>query len=143
MGRRILTATNKAAQVVNDAIYNALPPVDERGHEQVGIGADGQPEWSRHRSEVVSISRDTSPEYGEMAPEEMLHTLTPSGLPPHVLRLRVGHPVMLLRNMDVANGRTNGKVFTVVKVRDKAIALLPEGAPPNWWVGSYDRMVQC
>ena len=45
-------------------------------------------------------------------------------LPPHVLRLRVGHPVMLLRTMDVTNGRTNHNAFTVVKVDDKAIALL-------------------
>ena len=32
-------------------------------------------------------------------------------------------------------GRTNGTVFTVVAVRDRAIALLPEGAPPDseWW----------
>ena len=120
---------------MNDAIYKALPQVDERGHEQVGVGAGGQPGWSEDRRGVVSISKDMSPEFGEMAPDEFLHTLAPSGLPPHVLRLRVGHPVMLLRNMDVPNGRTNGKVFTVVHVRDKAIALLPEGASPGtkWW----------
>ena len=40
------------------------------------------------------------------------------------------------QELPVANRRTNGKVFTVVKVGDKAIALLPEGAPPHakeWW----------
>jgi ATP-dependent exoDNAse (exonuclease V) alpha subunit len=40
--------------------------------------------------------------------EEFLNTLTPNGLPPHVLKLKIGCPVILLRNIDPANGLCNG-----------------------------------
>ena len=33
-------------------------------------------------------------------PKEFLNTLTPNGLPPHVLKLKIGCPVILLRNID-------------------------------------------
>ena len=41
-------------------------------------------------------------------PEEFLNTLTPNGLPPHVLKLKIGCPVILLRNIDPTNGLCNG-----------------------------------
>ncbi|XP_066311551.1 uncharacterized protein [Miscanthus floridulus] len=41
-------------------------------------------------------------------PEEFLNTLTPNGLPPHVLKLKIGCPVILLRNIDPTNELYNG-----------------------------------
>jgi ATP-dependent DNA helicase PIF1 len=41
-------------------------------------------------------------------PEEFLNTLTPNGLPPHVLKLKIGCLVILLRNIDPANRLCNG-----------------------------------
>jgi hypothetical protein len=41
-------------------------------------------------------------------PQEFLNTLTPNGIPPHVLKLKIGCPVILLRNLDPANGLCNG-----------------------------------
>ncbi|AQK99913.1 hypothetical protein ZEAMMB73_Zm00001d012588 [Zea mays] len=46
-------------------------------------------------------------------PSEFLNTLTPNGLPPHVLKLKIGCPVMLLRNIDPANGLCNGTRLVV------------------------------
>jgi ATP-dependent DNA helicase PIF1 len=41
-------------------------------------------------------------------PSEFLNNLNPSGLPPHVLKLKIGCPVILLRNIDPAGGLCNG-----------------------------------
>jgi len=46
-------------------------------------------------------------------PFEFLNTLTPSGLPPHVLKLKIGCPIILLRNIDPANGLCNGTRLVV------------------------------
>jgi ATP-dependent DNA helicase PIF1 len=46
-------------------------------------------------------------------PSEFLNTLTPSGLPPHVLKLKIGCPIILLRNIDPANGLCNGTRLVV------------------------------
>ncbi|KAL5647573.1 hypothetical protein ACJX0J_041928, partial [Zea mays] len=46
-------------------------------------------------------------------PPEFLNTLTPNGLPPHVLKLKIGCPVILLRNIDPVNGLCNGTRLVV------------------------------
>ncbi|ONM00094.1 hypothetical protein ZEAMMB73_Zm00001d030055 [Zea mays] len=46
-------------------------------------------------------------------PPEFLNTLMPNGLPPHVLKLKIGCPVILLRNIDPANGFCNGTRLVV------------------------------
>jgi ATP-dependent DNA helicase PIF1 len=51
-----------------------------------------------------SAEDDTNNNY----PIEFLNTLNPGGLPPHLLKLKVGCPIILLRNIDPANGLCNG-----------------------------------
>nr|XP_040258797.1 uncharacterized protein LOC109744995 [Aegilops tauschii subsp. strangulata] len=50
--------------------------------------------------------------YGYYAPE-FLNGLTPNGLPPHALKLKLNCPVILLRNIDPANGLCNGTRLVV------------------------------
>jgi ATP-dependent exoDNAse (exonuclease V) alpha subunit len=62
-----------------------------------------------HRNEMVYHSFDYAvDDPHNYYPEEFLNTLTPNGLPPHVLKLKIGCPVILLRNIDPANGLCNG-----------------------------------
>jgi len=42
-----------------------------------------------------------------------LNSLTPNGLPPHALKLKINCPVILLRNIDPANGLCNGTRLVV------------------------------
>jgi hypothetical protein len=41
-------------------------------------------------------------------PIEFLNSITPSGMPPHELELKVGAPVMILRNLNASKGQCNG-----------------------------------
>ncbi|XP_051206115.1 uncharacterized protein [Lolium perenne] len=55
-------------------------------------------------------------------PQEFLNDLTPNGLPPHALKLKINCPVILLRNIDPANGLCNGTRLVVRGFQSNAIA---------------------
>ncbi|XP_020972971.1 ATP-dependent DNA helicase PIF1-like [Arachis ipaensis] len=52
---------------------------------------------------------------------ELLNSINCSGLPPHKLILKVGVPVMLLRNIDQSSGLCNGTRLQVRKLRNHVI----------------------
>ena len=54
-------------------------------------------------------------------PSEFLNSLAPNGLPLHVLKLKVNCPVILLRNIDPANGLCNGTRLVVRGFQRNAI----------------------
>ncbi|GJT69723.1 DNA helicase [Tanacetum coccineum] len=54
-------------------------------------------------------------------PKEYLNTLTFAGLPPHRLELKIGTPVMLLRNINIAGGLCNGTRLIVTQLLPKVI----------------------
>jgi ATP-dependent exoDNAse (exonuclease V) alpha subunit len=54
-------------------------------------------------------------------PPEFLNDLTPNGLPPHALKLKINCPVILLRNIDPANGLCNGTRLVVRGFQRNAI----------------------
>ena len=49
---------------------------------------------------------------------EYLNTLTPSGMPPHVLELKKGSIIMLLRNINMKIGLCNGTRMIVHQIYD-------------------------
>lgn len=49
-------------------------------------------------------------------PPELLHSLDPQGLPPHELQLKVGMPIILLRNLCPAAGLANGTRLIVTQL---------------------------
>lgn len=54
-------------------------------------------------------------------PLEFLNSFTPTGLPPHVLKLKLNCPIILLRNIDPANGLCNGTRLIVLGFQRNAI----------------------
>ena len=54
-------------------------------------------------------------------PVELLNKLDPSGMPPHVLPLQKGTPVILLRNLQPKRGLCNGTRLIVRSITDKVL----------------------
>ena len=57
--------------------------------------------------------------------EHYLQAYNPSNLPPHILKLKLGTPVMLLRSVDIERGHTNGKRYVIDKLMTHSISLKP------------------
>ena len=54
-------------------------------------------------------------------PMEFINSLTPSGMPPHRLNLKVGCIVMLLRNLALQQGLCNGTRLEVVNLHQNCV----------------------
>jgi len=54
-------------------------------------------------------------------PIDFLNSITPNGLPPHELKLKINCPVILLRNLDPNNGLCNGTRLMVRALQANAI----------------------
>ena len=91
--RAILSLSNKEVEEVNAEVLSRLP-----GEETI--------------MKSVDSTEENTPEY----PPEFLNSLEMSGMPPHLLKLKPGCIVVLLRNMDPENGHCNGVKYCVVNI---------------------------
>ncbi|CAF2815474.1 unnamed protein product [Rotaria sp. Silwood2] len=96
--RTILCPKNEHSLLVNDEVLQRLP-----GKEIVYTSVD----------DVECEDGDDVTNY----PTEFLNSLTPSGMPPHKLKLKIGAIVMLLRNLDVQQGLCNGTRLIVRRLQ--------------------------
>lgn len=95
--RAILAPTHEQVDKINDRLLDMIP-----GDEVVYLSCDSVCESDR-------VEDDDNP----LASPEFLNTLKFSGVPNHVLKLKIGVPIMLLRNIDQPNGLCNGTRLTV------------------------------
>ncbi|KAE8257117.1 hypothetical protein A4X13_0g2571 [Tilletia indica] len=102
--RAILHALNVDVDATNEDTLQKLP---------------GQIHTFTSADTALTDDGDVSPAFAA----EYLATQTPSGSPPHVLNLKIGAPVMLLRNFDPINGLCNGTRLIVRAVRRNALLL--------------------
>ncbi|XP_024990585.1 ATP-dependent DNA helicase PIF1-like [Cynara cardunculus var. scolymus] len=86
ISRAILTTKNEHVDEINDQLIERF-----RGEEKIYYSFD-----------------EAEDDKNNLYPMEFLNSLTVSGLPPHYLRLKIGCPIILLRNIDPSNGLCNG-----------------------------------
>ena len=89
--RAMLTSKNEDVDAINEKVIKNFNK-DEPTH--VYLSADSV--------------EDRDSVHQNLYPVEFLNTLTPSGTPPHRLVLKVGAPIILLRNLSPAEGLCNG-----------------------------------
>ena len=71
--------------------------------------------------EKLYLSNDSVEENEHQYPIEFINSLCASGMPPHSLRLKKYSVIMLLRNLDSANGHCNGTRYIVDHLHDHVI----------------------
>ncbi|XP_076948844.1 ATP-dependent DNA helicase PIF1-like [Bidens hawaiensis] len=84
--RAILTTRNDSVDEVNDYMIDIF-----NGEERVYYSFD-----------------TTEDDHRNLYPTEFLNSINVSGLPPHKLRIKIGCPIILLRNIDPSDGLCNG-----------------------------------
>ncbi|XP_042043779.1 ATP-dependent DNA helicase pif1-like [Salvia splendens] len=93
-----------------------LEVVDEVNQFMMSLDqSQGRVYWS---SDSISNSDLTSNGLAEIHSAEFLNKLKCSGTPNHELLLKVGTPVMLLRNIDHSNGLCNGTRLIITRLSD-------------------------
>jgi ATP-dependent exoDNAse (exonuclease V) alpha subunit len=98
--RAILATKNSDVQIINDLVSEQFP------------GAGRQ---------YLSADSITDAETGGVFPTEFLNTLSPNGIPPHELTIKLGMPIMLLRNLNPHLGLCNGTRLIVTRLRPHSI----------------------
>jgi hypothetical protein len=102
--RTILCCKNDDVDSINKTILEKMP-----GREKVLTSADS-----------VDVPNQNHGGY-QPYPVEYLNSLTASGLPLSKLSLKIGCPVMLLRNLDPSRGLCNGTRMIVKDIKNRAI----------------------
>ena len=97
--RAILSTKNDHVDDLNDKMISRFPGSEKLYHSFDSIEDDLQNNYTI----------------------DFLNSITPNGLPPHVLRLKVNCPVILLRNLDPHNGLCNGTRLMIRAFQDNAI----------------------
>jgi len=98
--RAILTTKNSIVEKINDYMLDMVP-----GEEKVYLSCDSP------------IHRNLNSDHiDDVHTPEFLNTITASGLPNHKLGLKVGVPLMLLRNIDTRYGLCNGTRLVIIRM---------------------------
>ena len=104
-GKAIVCPRNETADTINSTILDML-----EGETYTFISVD----------EAIPKSNDGGATE-LLYPQEYLNTHSFSGMPPHELKVKIGAPVMLLRNLNLCGGLCNGTRMIVTQVYTRLI----------------------
>jgi hypothetical protein len=102
--KAVLCPKNADVDKLNEELMRRLP-----GREQVYLSAD-----------AVVIGEASSDE-GLHVTTEFLNSINVSGLPPHVLTIKIGAVMMLLRNLNPKHGLCNGTRMIVTSMTNRVV----------------------
>ena len=103
--RAIITPKNNTVAEINDYAIDLLP-----GQKRIYLSSDSLYSSSENFENLCI-----------MYPTEFLNTLEFNGLPSHKLILKIGMPIMLLRNLNQSIGLCNGTRLVVTQLFDRII----------------------
>jgi hypothetical protein len=103
--RAILSTTNDIVDEINDYILSLVPNV-----EREYLSAD-----------TISNCADTCSDADILYPVEYLNTLNANNFPSHKLKLKIGTPIMLLRNLKQSLGLCNGTRLIITNLANNMI----------------------
>jgi PIF1-like helicase len=115
--RMILSPRNTDVHDINQKVLHSFP-----GNETVYRSADSVVYEAgvdgHHHGQLPNPEADGQV---EQIPVEFLNTLSPNGLPIHKLCLKIGAPIMILRNLSVEQGLCNGTRAVVVCMDNRVV----------------------
>ncbi|TKR96847.1 hypothetical protein L596_010806 [Steinernema carpocapsae] len=141
-GSSILCTTNNTTFKVNETLLDRLP-----GKARTFKSID-KPMSDPHKL-AVAMALDV---HAQDYTTEAINSKTPSGLPPHELKLKVGAVVMLIRNLSLRDGLCNGTMLQILEFHGELLRCvnITEGTHQNkevfiprtklvFGTGQYDR----
>lgn len=103
--RAILAPTNKVVDSLNEHASSLLP----------GIATE-------HYSADCIDDKECTLGQNYLYPVELLNRMQPTGMPPHKLILKVGMPIILLRNLSPKDGLCNGTRLICRQIHTRVLA---------------------
>ncbi|KAG5235298.1 replication protein DNA-binding [Salix suchowensis] len=103
--RAIVTTKNTTVAEINDFVLNIAP-----GEKRVYLSVDS-----------ICTSSTENDDANSLYPIEYINQLEFNGVPSHQLALKVGTPVMLLRNISPSMGLCNGTRLIITQLSSKVI----------------------
>jgi ATP-dependent DNA helicase PIF1 len=103
--RAILCPTNDVVATMNNKMIEQLTSA----------------QMSYYSSDCIDDSTANHSTMEALYPTKFLNTLSINELPDHVLHVKIGVPIMLLRNLDPTRGLCNGSRLIVTQLTDRII----------------------
>jgi ATP-dependent DNA helicase PIF1 len=103
--RAIISPKNDTIDEINSRVLSLIP-----SHEKVYLSSDALVESSKEHGNLDLFY-----------PVEFLNSLQFKGIPPHKLALKIGSPVMLLRNLNQSAGLCNGTRLIITQLGNRVL----------------------
>ncbi|XP_058742520.1 uncharacterized protein LOC131615017 [Vicia villosa] len=103
--RAILASTIEVVEQINNHVLNMMP-----GESKEYYSSNSVDRSEIHDNGIMAV---LTPEF--------LSSLRTSGLPSHIITLKVGTPIMLMRNIDQSEGLCNGTRLIVTKMENHVL----------------------